>query len=103
MTMKNIVSFCLAVALLSTTLGSPLNAQGLTKEKVNVVFVEGSDSSNDSGKELPPLNHSTQQSAKSEIDGNADLKAILQSQNVELNNVVGIETAADGGKIVYVK
>lgn len=101
--MKNTVSFCLAVALLSTTLGSPTSAQGLTKDKVNVVFVKGADKSKDSGKDLPPLNHTTQRNAKSEIDSNADLKAILQSHNVELNNVVGIETAADGGKIVYVK
>lgn len=101
--MKNSLSLCLAVALFSGTLGTVSYAQGLTAEKVNVVFVEQADASKDSGKELPPLNHATQQHAKSEIDGNADLKAILEKQNVELNNVVGIETAADGGKIVYVK
>jgi hypothetical protein len=103
MIMHKRLSFCLALALSCAALGTASNAQGLTAEKVNVVFVERADASKDSGKILPPLNHSTQQHAKSEIDSNAELKAILEQQNVELNNVVGIETAADGGKIVYVK
>lgn len=102
--MKNSIPLSLALALFSMTLGTATYAQtALTADKVNVIFVERADQSKDSGKELPPLNQKTQSDAKAEIESNASLKQILESQNVELNNVVGIETAADGGKIVYVK
>ncbi|NRP20362.1 hypothetical protein LPJGGPFB_03621 [Ensifer adhaerens] len=37
------------------------------------------------------------------VDGNKDLVAKLKTQNVELNNIVGAEQAADGSLTLYLK
>ena len=41
--------------------------------------------------------------AQAELQKDPTLTAALTAQNVQLNNVVLVETAADGGKVVYVK
>ncbi len=43
------------------------------------------------------------QKAQNEVNSDRALRADLLSQNVELNNVVAIDTAADGSRIVYVR
>ena len=43
------------------------------------------------------------QAAQSEIRSDRALHAELVGHNVQLNNVVAIDTAANGGKIVYVR
>ncbi|MBP1844990.1 hypothetical protein J2046_003257 [Rhizobium petrolearium] len=46
---------------------------------------------------------STVKAAQNEVRTDSRLRQTLVSQNVELNNVVGIEKAADGSRIVYVR
>lgn len=41
--------------------------------------------------------------AQSEIRTNGRLRAILVGKRIQLHNVVGIETALNGGKIVYIR
>lgn len=41
--------------------------------------------------------------AQREIRTNKRLKAVLVGKRVQLHNVVGIETALNGGKIVYIR
>lgn len=41
--------------------------------------------------------------AQSELQSDPTLAQVLASKNVQLQNVVEVKTAADGGKIVYVK
>ncbi|OHV84180.1 hypothetical protein [Rhizobium sp. LCM 4573] len=43
------------------------------------------------------------QAAQSEIRSDRALHAELVGHNVQLNNVVAIDTAANGGKIVYIR
>jgi|GEM_PF-785327 hypothetical protein len=43
------------------------------------------------------------QQAQTEISADPNLAANLQSKNVQLQNVIHIQTAANGGKIVYVR
>lgn len=45
----------------------------------------------------------TIQSAQAEISSDAALRMTLESKNVQLQNVVAIQTAANGGKTVYVR
>lgn len=102
--MTNNLSAFIAAALFSTTLGTASFAQSdISDGNVNIVFVSRADRSKDSGKDLPPLNQMTQQNARTEVENDTKLKSILEKHGVELNNVVGIETASNGGKIVYVK
>ena len=93
--------FALSVSALSF-LGFAHAQTTLTPDKVNVVFLNTNGGDNKT-MPLPPLDAQTQQQAQAEIQANPSLKSILEGQNVELNNVVGIQTASDGGKIVYVK
>ncbi|TCV60414.1 hypothetical protein EDE05_1276 [Neorhizobium sp. R1-B] len=41
--------------------------------------------------------------AQAKLDRDSALRAGLLQKNVELNNVVGIDTAADGSRIVYIR
>lgn len=41
--------------------------------------------------------------AQTEIQNDPALMATLEAKNVQLENVIGIQTAANGGKIVYTK
>lgn len=41
--------------------------------------------------------------AQAEIQNDPGLLAALEAKNVQLMNVIGIQTAANGGKIVYTK
>ncbi|MFB9951805.1 hypothetical protein ACFFP0_23395 [Rhizobium puerariae] len=45
----------------------------------------------------------TVRAAQNEVRTDSGLRRTLVGQNVELNNVVGIDTAADGSRIVYVR
>jgi hypothetical protein len=41
--------------------------------------------------------------AQGELQANSALRAVLVSKRVQLRNVVGIQTALNGGKVVYVR
>lgn len=43
------------------------------------------------------------QEAQAEVQSDPALESALLAENVQLNNVVEVETAANGGKIVYIR
>lgn len=100
--MRRAISFFLAVGLASGGAAS-LYAQAMNENTVRIVFVSRSDLNNNSGKILPTITRGMQTSAQEELNANAELKGYLQKRNVELGNVVKIDTARNGDKIVYVK
>ena len=77
-------------------------------DKVNVVQISTLEADQDQRAEFDRLSHKVNdpaalEKAQSELQSDPGLTDILASKNVQLNNVVEIKTAADGGKIVYVK
>ena len=41
--------------------------------------------------------------AQAEVTADADITAALEEKSIELMNVIDVDTAANGGKIVYVR
>ncbi len=76
-------------------------------DKVSVVMMSALEGENGNAKfaEIEALSKSETAvaEAQSTLQSDATLSAALTAQNVQLENVVHIETAADGGKVVYVK
>lgn len=101
--MKHAVSLALAAALLTCSATTFVHAQQFTDNNVRIVYVSRSDLGSSSGKILPTITRGMQDTAQQELNDTAGLKSHLQKHNVELNNVVKIDTAANGDKIVYVK
>lgn len=96
------------VALAQTAAPATTTApvQMMSDDMVSVVVIpenagEGSD------KSIPGtvINASPQtiQSAQAEISSDPALRMTLEAKNVQLQNVVAIQTAANGGKTVYVR
>jgi hypothetical protein len=75
-------------------------------EGVTVVNVTN-DPSSGSGSRLPQSvsnpGPDVIQNAQAELQSDPSLADALAMQNVELANVIAIETAANGGKIVYIR
>ncbi|MGK6312108.1 hypothetical protein [Neorhizobium sp. DT-125] len=74
---------------------------------VSVVYITETNDSESSNPQVPLTlrtpNADAAQAAQVQIQSDPALMAALEQKNVELQNVAGIETAADGGKIVYVR
>jgi hypothetical protein len=80
----------------------------MTDDMVTIVNVEQSGTDNDNSlKQIPAeIKSATPEAmtnAQAEVQKDAALMAILQKKNVTVTNVVGMQTAANGGKIIYVK
>lgn len=95
-----------AMAQIAAPTATMTPAPMMSDDMVSVVVIpenagEGSDTS------IPGtvINASpeTIQSAQAEISSDAALRMTLESKNVQLQNVVAIQTAANGGKTVYVR
>jgi len=93
----------LSIAAISYT-GTSYAQVPTTNNNVNIVYLSADPSADDDNPEpATPLSAETERQAQAEIQADPELRATLEQQNVQLNNVVGIETAGDGSKIVYVK
>ncbi len=80
----------------------------ISADKVNVVQISTLESDDSQRNEFDRLTSKSKdpaavEQAQAELKSDPALTEILTSKNVELNNVVEVQTAADGGKIVYVK
>lgn len=80
----------------------------ITADKVNVVLISTLESDEAQRNEYDRLTSKSKdmaavEQAQAELQADPALTEILASKNVQLQNVVEIKTAADGGKIVYVK
>jgi len=102
-TMKRAVPFAIAVALLASGSSHYAQAQALNENTVRLVHVSRSDLSGSSGKILPTITRGVQEQAQQELNSNSELKSYLANRNVQLNNVVKIDRAANGEMIIYVK
>ncbi len=98
-----------AVAQTADPMVDPTTTTGSTtmSDKVNVVLMTSlnSESTREKFTKIEALSKSetAMAEAQAELQKDPTLTAALTAQNVQLNNVVLVETAADGGKVVYVK
>ena len=120
--MNSVFRIALAGAMTAASLSGVALAQTATKpmvdtttttnstamdDNVSVVMMSSLEGENNSAKfaEIEALSKSETALAetRSMIEGDANLAAALTAKNVQLEHVVHIETAANGGKVVYVK
>ena len=101
--MKSLVPLSIAACLAFSVVPVLSYAQTFSDDNVRIVRVDRSDVSNSSGTIIPPISQDMPRLAQEELANNPELRAHLQSRNVSLSNVLAIETAANGSKIVYVK
>lgn len=105
-------AFALAVLMSAATMGTAAYARDMSmtaKPAGDVAIVYTDPELDNSAKRLDvpdSIIHPTPamvQQAQNEVKTDRALRADLLSQNVELNNVVAIDTAADGSRTVYVR
>ncbi len=109
--MNNAIKIALASALALGSVSGAAFAQtaAVMTEQTDVSVVRIDSLNNDSGRSeydrLTKLSDDTSAMTEAQAMVSADpmLVAALESKNVQLNNVVHVETAANGGKIVYVR
>lgn len=113
--MKNAVTLALAAALSTASLGGNAFAQTTTgstsattmSDDVRIVRITENSDSDDATTQIPDMfrNPSADVTAQARAEAQADaaIMAELQENSIDLDNVQAIDTAANGGKIVYVK
>ncbi|HTO30186.1 MAG TPA: hypothetical protein VL202_03240 [Pararhizobium sp.] len=107
------VKIALAAALSATSLGGYAYAQTtgsvtpMADDMVTIVNVGEETNAATDTSSIPATYRNpspeTITKAQAEIQNDPGLMATLQAKNVILENVIGIQTAANGGKIVYLK
>lgn len=85
-----------------------MSTNSITADKVSVVTIPSLEADESQRSEADRLSMKSKdpaalEQAQADLQADPALAQILTSQNVQLENVVEIKTAADGGKIVYVK
>lgn len=108
--MKTSIKLALAALLTASSLGGVAVAQTaapMAAESVTVVRIDSLDTDSDR-QEFERLNliatdATRLQQAQAEISADPVLMSQLSTSNVQLQNVVEVKTAANGGKIVYVR
>ena len=75
------------------------------RQVVQISSLDDADSNSIEFERLTTLskNPTALEKAQADLQSDPALVQALASKNVQLNNVVEVQTAADGGKIVYVK
>lgn len=112
--MNKAVALALATGLSTASLGGIAFAQTTSSttpmaadDMITIVEITEDSDSNDATTQIPEefRNPSSDVTTKAQAEIQADpaLMTALEDKSVELENVVAIDTAANGGKIVYVK
>lgn len=113
--MKNVVTLALAAALSTASLGGIAFAQTTTSsvttaesaDMVRIVVIDENSDSDDATTQIPEafLNPSAEVTAEARTAVAADpaMMTALQEANVDIEKVQAVETAANGGKVIYVK
>jgi hypothetical protein len=112
--MKTFTPIALAVAISASSVAGMAYAQSAdapntipAHDGVSVVYLTPLSDSGQANMQVPDRfahpTESTTAAAQSEIHTDSQLLASLETRNVQLDNVVAIDTAANGGKIVYVR
>ena len=113
-TMKTVIKLALAAAFSVTSLGGYAFAQTtgsvtpmMADDMLTIVNVGELTNANTDTSSIPATyrkpSPQTIANAQAEIQNDPALFAMLQAKNVIIENVIGIQTAANGGKIVYTK
>lgn len=99
-----------ATSALAQSAMSPAPASGamMKDDMVTVVQItEGNKSSDANNTQIPPAyrnaSSDVMMKAQDMIKADPMLMSALEKKNVQIQNVVGVDTAANGGKVVYVK
>ncbi|MGV8938783.1 MAG: hypothetical protein ACOH2J_16815 [Allorhizobium sp.] len=108
--MKNSIRYALAGLITISSMTGVAVARDMTKmagEGVTIVYIS---SLNDRSSQWQynalrrqANNPAIVAAARAEIASDATLRTALANESVQLNNVVTIDTAANGGKIVYIR
>lgn len=90
----------------AATAATTQKAMMMTDDMLSIVVIPAN-TGETSGSTIPETvtnaSPQTMQSAQDEIASNESLRMSLEAKNVQLKNVVAIQTAANGGKTVYVR
>lgn len=103
------VSPVAGVAYAQDSMSTDTMATGaISADKVSVVPISTLESDSSTRGEFDRLTSKSKdmasvEQAQAELQSDPGLADILASKNVQLQNVIEVKTAADGGKIVYVK
>lgn len=105
--MSYIAKIALAGMLATSSLAGVATAQTATADNVTVIRID-SLNKDETKQDFARLSLIAQdptqmQQAQAMVTQDPKLSTELQSENVQMNNIVSVETAADGSKIVYVK
>ncbi|MCJ8148614.1 hypothetical protein MNR02_06035 [Shinella sp. H4-D48] len=92
----------------SATTTETMTTGSISADKVNVVRISTLETDDATKNEYDRLMSKSKDAAavaqaQEELRADTALTDVLVSKNVQLENVVDVTTAADGGKIVYVK
>ncbi|MCJ8518403.1 hypothetical protein ABID21_001282 [Pseudorhizobium tarimense] len=113
--MKNAVTLAIAAALSTASLGGISYAQTTASttatsdmnDMIRIVRVDANADSDDANNPIPQMFRSPTADmtadAQAPVQADPALMAELQENSIELDNVLAIDTAASGGKILYVK
>jgi hypothetical protein len=108
--MKTPIVLALAASLSAGIMAVPAQAQRANHQSalpgVTVIFVKDYYDPSDYNQIPQRYRHASPQTiarAQAEINADSRLRAALQGKRVQLRNVVGVATALNGGKIVYVR
>lgn len=108
--MKTFLVLTLAAVLSAGVAAVPAQAQRASHRNalpgVTVIFVKDYYDPTDFNQVPQRYRHPSPQTiarAQNEISSDSGLRAALQKRRVQLRNVVGVDTALNGGKIVYVR
>jgi hypothetical protein len=108
-TMRKLVPLAFAVLIAALSLGGVASARDTRSGQVSitVIIIKDEVDDDDETQQVPRTyrypSPQTIAKAQDEIRSDAYLRGFLQKKRVQLRNVVGIQTAFSGGKIVYVK
>jgi hypothetical protein len=107
--MKNSIKIALAGMLAMSSLGGTAFAQtAMADDGVSIVYMSTLESNDGDTAEFKRLKAQANDNgqvaeAQAEVTADPQLVAALEEKSIELMNVVDVDTAANGGKIVYVR
>jgi hypothetical protein len=104
--MKTSIKLALAGMLAMSSISGVAYAQA--DDGVTIVYMSTLQSNDDDTAEYKRLMAQAEDEgqvaeAQAEVTADADISAALAEKSIELMNVIDVDTAANGGKIVYVR
>ncbi|WP_313607097.1 hypothetical protein [Rhizobium sp.] len=109
--MKKIIALAAMISASTFAAGAYAQDTGVTApapsaEAVTIVSVTSAQNTGDGSRLPKSISNPTPdvtQAAQAQVEADPSLMTALKEKNVELNNVVAVDTALNGGKTVYIK